>query len=157
MALLSDSLRSGHHSAHLAVLAAGLALLSACATAPPLYVINETGREIDVVFATKARFHLSDTRSTQTVRGFPEYDWTLKAANCLYRYPAINTSDPYWLDYANTARVKGTPDLLMRIGEDFRVRAYSYNARSSAMVSEELRIGGLPMTPMKTCAGDAGQ
>ena len=63
----------------------------------------------------------------------------------------------YWLDYANTAKVAKTPDLLMRIGKDFSVRAYTYNARSDAMVSEELRIGGLPMTPVKTCAGGAQQ
>jgi hypothetical protein len=131
--------------------------MSACASAPPLFVINETGQPLDVVFATNARFHLSDRPETQTVRGFPEFDWTLKAGPCLYRYPAIKTSDPYWLDYANTARVKGTPDLLMRISKEFIVRAYTYNARSDAMVSEELRIGGLPLTPMKTCAGGAQQ
>jgi hypothetical protein len=129
-----------------------LALTSACATTPQLYVINETGRELDVVFATKTRFRLSDGPQIQTMRGFPEYDWTLRAGTCVYRYPPINTSDPYWMDYANTARVAGTPDLLMRIGEDFRVRGYTYNSKSSAMVMEELRVGGLPLTPAKTCS-----
>jgi hypothetical protein len=141
----------------LAVLAAGLALITACASAPSLYVINDTGQQLDAVFATGTRFHIADRPETQTVHAFPEYDWTLKAGNCLYRYPAIKTSDPYWLDYANTARVAGTPDLLMRIAKDFIVRAYTYNARSDAMVSQELRVGGLPMTPVKTCAGDAQQ
>lgn len=140
--------RSGFPLLALAALA-----MAGCATAQSLYVINDTGQPLEVVFATKARFRLLDRPDTQTIRGFPEFDWTVRAANCVYRYPAINTSDPYWLDYANTARVAGTPDLLMRIEKDFRVRAYTYNAKSSAMVSEELRIGGLPMSPMKTCAG----
>jgi hypothetical protein len=134
-----------------------LSLLTACASAPALFVINDTGQQLDAVFGTNTRFRLLDRPETQTVRAFPEYDWTLKAGSCLYRYPAINTSDPYWLDYANTARVAGTPDLLMRITKDFIVRAYTYNARSDAMVSQELRVGGLPMTPVKTCAGDARQ
>jgi hypothetical protein len=128
----------------------GLAL-AACASTPQLFVINETGQALDVVFATNTRFHLNDRLDTQTVRGFPNFDWTLKSRDCLYRYPPINTSDPYWMDYANTARVKGTPDLLMRIGEDFSVRAYTYNRKSSAMIMDELRFGGLPMTPAKTC------
>src|SRR5690349_8636842 len=75
--LLSDGPRSRGWNARLAAMMAGLAL-AACASTPQLFVINETGQALDVVFATNTRFHLNDRLDTQTVRGFPNFDWTLK-------------------------------------------------------------------------------
>jgi hypothetical protein len=135
------------------VLAAFLGAVS-CASPAELYVINETGQPLKALFASDRVFNLAAQPYMQTVRFFPEYDWTLTAGSCVYRYPAIAAKDPAWIEYAEQARASGAGDLLVRVGRDFTVRAYSYDRRSEAMMGQEIKIGGLPMTPMKTCAGE---
>jgi hypothetical protein len=131
-----------------------MAVCASCSPPPAIFVINETGQPLKALFASNSSFSIAARPDMQTVRGFPEYDWTLTAATCVYRYPAITQKDPAWIAYAEEARALGAGDLLVRVGKDFTVRAYSYDRRSEAMMGQEIKIGGLPMTPVRTCAGE---
>jgi hypothetical protein len=131
-----------------------MALCASCSSPAAIYVINETGQPLKGLFASDSSFTLAARPDMQTVRGFPEYDWTLTAGTCVYRYPAIAQKDPAWIAYAEQSRASGAEDLLVRVGKDFTVRAYSYDRKSEAMMGQEIKIGGLPMAPVKTCAGE---
>jgi hypothetical protein len=131
-----------------------MAMCASCSTPPTIYVINETGQQLKGLFASDSSFTLAARLDMQTVRGFPEYDWTLTAGPCVYRYPAIAQKDPEWVAYAEQARAAGAGDLLVRVSKEFTVRAFTYDRKSEAMMGQELKAGGLPMTPVKTCAGE---
>ncbi|HEV7693507.1 MAG TPA: hypothetical protein VGO52_21920 [Hyphomonadaceae bacterium] len=123
-----------------------------CASAPKIYVINETGQALRGGIRDVAKIELANQPGAQEVHGFPDHDWWLIAGPCVYRYPAIAVGDPAWVRHQEAAHASGARDLLVRVSESFIVRAYAYSDEVGAMVADEVTVGGLPMAPTKSCS-----
>ena len=124
-----------------------------CATSPTIYVINDTGQALRGGIRDVVKIELADEPGAQELGGFPDHDWWLIAGPCVYRYPAIAIGDPAWVRHREAARASGASDLLVRVTESFIVRAYTYSGEVGAMVADEVKVGGLPMAPQRSCAG----
>jgi hypothetical protein len=123
-----------------------------CATAPTIYVINDTGQALHGGIRDVVKIELANRPGTQELGAFPDHDWWLIAGSCVYRYPAIAVRDPAWVRHRDAARASGARDLLVRLNESFIVRAYTYSGEVGARVADEITVGGLPMTPTKSCS-----
>jgi hypothetical protein len=126
--------------------------VAGCASSPKLYVINNTGMALSGGIRDVVKIELADAQGVQEVRGFPDHDWWLIAGGCVYRYPAIAIRDPEWVRHQKAARASGARDLLVRVSASFVVQAYTYSSEVGSMVADEVTVGGLPMTPAKSCS-----
>jgi hypothetical protein len=132
-----------------------VACLASCTSSPKIYVINDTGQMLRGGIRDVTKIELGAEPGAQVVRGFPDHDWWLIAGGCTYRYPAIAIGDPAWVEHTKAAHASGAHDLLVRISETFTVRAYTYYRRAKSMLSQEVKVGGMPMKPERTCAAEA--
>jgi len=134
-----------------AALAMMACVAAGCASSAKIYVINETGQALRGGIRDVAKIELADKPGAQEVNGFPDHDWWLIAGPCVYRYPAIAVGDPAWVRLREAAHASGARDLLVRVNESFVVRAFTYSTEVGAMVADEVKVGGLPMTPQQSC------